>query len=77
MVVTEMDTLKRVSDKGLGMAKYVFKTKKRIIWSQSYTGNPILKISIISHLQGIVTKEELGFVEIDVYDVMFTNLSEP
>ena len=46
MVVTEMDTLKRVSDKGLGMAKYVFKTKKRIIWSQSYTGNPILKISI-------------------------------
>ena len=27
MVVTEMDTLKRVSDKGLGMAKYVFKTK--------------------------------------------------
>ena len=57
MVVTEMDTLKRVSDKGLGMAKYVFKTKiKRITWSQSYTGKPILKISIISHLQGIVTK---------------------
>ena len=28
MVVTEMDTLKRVSNKGLGMAKYVFKTKK-------------------------------------------------
>ena len=27
MVVTEMDTLKRVSDKRLGMAKYVFKTK--------------------------------------------------
>ena len=27
MVVTEMDTLKRVCDKGLGMAKYVFKTK--------------------------------------------------
>ena len=27
MVVTEMDTLKRVSDKGLGVAKYVFKTK--------------------------------------------------
>ena len=57
MVVTEMDTLKRVSNKGLGMAKYVFKTKiKRITWSQSYTGKPILKISIISHLQGIVTK---------------------
>ena len=57
MVVTEMDTLKRVSNRGLGMAKYVFKTKiKRITWSQSYTGKPILKISIISHLQGIVTK---------------------
>ena len=57
MVVTEMDTLKRVSNKALGMAKYVFKTKiKRITWSQSYTGKPILKISIISHLQGIVTK---------------------
>ena len=57
MVVIEMDTLKRVSNKGLGMAKYVFKTKiKRITWSQSYTGKPILKISIISHLQGIVTK---------------------
>ena len=28
MVVAEMDTLKRVSNKGLGMAKYVFKTKK-------------------------------------------------
>ena len=28
MVVTEMDTLKRVSNKELGMAKYVFKTKK-------------------------------------------------
>ena len=28
MVVTQMDTLKRVSDKGLGMAKYVFKTTK-------------------------------------------------
>ena len=47
MVVTEKDTLKRVTDKGLGMAKYVFETKiKRITWSQSYTGNPILKISI-------------------------------
>ena len=28
MVVTEMDILKRVSDKGLGIAKYAFKTKK-------------------------------------------------
>ena len=28
MVVTEMDTLKRVSDKGLGIAKNVVKTKK-------------------------------------------------
>ena len=73
-----MDALKRDSDKGLGMAKYVFKTKmKRIAWSQSYTGNPFLNIHDISHHQEIVTKLELRFVEIDAYDVVFTNLSEP
>ena len=68
-----MDALKRDSDKGLEMAKYVFKTKmKRITWSQSYTGNPPPP-----HHQEIVTKLELRFVQIDVYDVVFTNLSEP
>ena len=73
-----MDALKRDSDKGLGMAKYVFKTKMtRITWSQSYTGNPFWNIHDISHHQEIVTKLELRFVEMNVYDVVFTNLSEP
>ena len=53
MVVTEMDTLKWDSDKGLRTAKYVFKINKkiktkRITWSQSYTGNPILKCPLKS-----------------------------
>ena len=73
-----MDTLKRDSDKLLGMAKYVFKSKmNRITWSQSYTGNPHWNIHDISHHQEIGTKLELRFVQIDVYDVVFTNLSEP
>ena len=49
MVVTEMDTSNRNSDIGLGVAKYILKTKTTIIWNtwfKSYTGNPILKISI-------------------------------
>ena len=73
-----MVALKRDSDKGLGMAKYVFKTKM----NGSLGPSPTLEtyfwnIHYMSHHQEIVTKLELRFVEIDVYDVVFTNLPEP
>ena len=73
-----MDALKRDSDKGLGMAKYVLRLK----WNGSLGPSPTQEthfwnIHDISHHQEIVTKLELRFVQIDVYDVVFTNLSEP
>ena len=46
MAVTEMDTSNRNSDIGLGVAKYILKSKTTIIWNTWFSGNPILNISI-------------------------------
>ena len=43
MVVTEMDTLKWDSDKGLRMAKYVFKIKKRLKQNGTLGPSPALE----------------------------------
>ena len=54
----------------------------RLKWNGSLGPSPtpetyFWNIHYMSHHQEIVTKLELRFVEIDVYDVVFTNLPEP